>query len=74
MSLHHMYLMVPKVRAAAITEWYSKALEPINYHVKFTVSEKVAGIGPRDGWPNFWIRSHDGDKTVPTHVCFSVPS
>lgn len=74
MTTHHLYLVAPNTKVAAVTEWYSQALAPIDYHVMFKASESVVGIGSKGRWPNFWIRGHDGGHSVPTYVCFSVPS
>lgn len=72
MAIQHIYLMVRQAQVAAMVEWYSKALAPLDYKVMFRASEALVALGPKGGWPNFWIRGHDGDVTVPTHVCFQT--
>lgn len=70
MTIQHIYLMARQANVASMVEWYSIALAPLGHQVMFRASEALVALGPKGGWPNFWIRGHEGEQTVPTHVCF----
>ena len=74
MTINHVFLMVPKAKMAAMQGWYSQALAPINYHVQIAAHQYLVGMGPKGGFPHFWIKGLDADHVTPTHICFDAKS
>jgi hypothetical protein len=74
MPVSHIYLMVPRAAMAAMSQWYAKALAAVNYKIVFSGGDNIVALAPRGGFPDLFLRAHDGGTSVPTHLCFDTPS
>lgn len=74
MTINHITLLIPRSQFSKVVDWYTKALAPLNYIVQLGPygPDHWTGMGPRDGYPYFWVRA--ADKTVPMHVAFDASS
>ena len=75
MTINHLTLKISRVNFSSALSWYLTTLAPIGYVQMIKANDHWYGLGPKGGFPHFWLQALDENQAVtPTHVAFDAPS